>query len=236
MSKLNQICSNKEQLQDLANRVIEACIEALVNKTGSEKSQFLNSEITMGWMEELTEGELGQAATGLINFGTDSYYFEFLIEFSMLQMIRQAEGVTTEMITAGRSVFNTGGKDSVKEQDQSDSPLMDEELAEQFSHVNPENSECFGLDRTVTRVYAAYESASCGWKWYALEYEPKTGIFFGYVMGKVNEYGSFDIATLQNMEASRVPHWDNTRVMEEFEPQDPDLLYRDYREDTASHE
>jgi hypothetical protein len=49
-------------------------------------------------------------------------------------------------------------------------------------------SEALGLD-AVAQV--KYFSPSSSWSWYASEYDPETGIFFGMVVGHVIELGYF---------------------------------------------
>ena len=42
-----------------------------------------------------------------------------------------------------------------------------------------------------------------GWTWYATEYDPETGIFFGYVRGAFNELGSFSMQEFEEMNKSK---------------------------------
>jgi len=38
----------------------------------------------------------------------------------------------------------------------------------------------------------------CSWTWYAVEFDPETGIFFGWVDGNFPEWGNFSLEEMQN--------------------------------------
>ena len=43
----------------------------------------------------------------------------------------------------------------------------------------------------------------CGfWTWYAVEYDPKKGLFFGYVEGYEKEWGYFSLAELKSVKTA----------------------------------
>ena len=42
------------------------------------------------------------------------------------------------------------------------------------------------------------------WTWYATEYNPKDKIFFGYVMGFENEWGTFSLTELESIAENRM--------------------------------
>lgn len=55
-------------------------------------------------------------------------------------------------------------------------------------------------------VVAHYFSPYTGWDWYATEYDPATGTFFGWVKGFEGEYGYFSLAELDTAQlANGVP-------------------------------
>jgi len=63
------------------------------------------------------------------------------------------------------------------------------------------------------KVIKVYESMT-GWFWIATEYTPRTGIFFGFVQGDFNEWGTFSKTELEEL-APRVwevgpEHWSYT--------------------------
>lgn len=47
-------------------------------------------------------------------------------------------------------------------------------------------------------VHIHFFSPYSQWDWYATEYDPATGVFFGWVNGFEGEYGYFTLAELEN--------------------------------------
>ena len=58
-----------------------------------------------------------------------------------------------------------------------------------------------GSENTI--VLAHYFTPFSNWDWYALEYDPETKIFFGYVKGLYPEYGSFSLDQLEKANEGR---------------------------------
>ena len=48
-------------------------------------------------------------------------------------------------------------------------------------------------------VYVKFFDPSGSWTWYATEYNPKDGIFFGVVQGIETEWGNFSLDELQSI-------------------------------------
>lgn len=66
--------------------------------------------------------------------------------------------------------------------------LMTKELLAQFAKVQGEG----------TVALAKFFNPTGNWTWYASEFDPETGIFFGLVSGFEVEYGSFSLNELQS--------------------------------------
>ncbi|MQY58863.1 MAG: DUF2958 domain-containing protein [Clostridia bacterium] len=49
----------------------------------------------------------------------------------------------------------------------------------------------------VTLVIVKFFDPCGSWTWYATEFDPETGIFFGYVRGLENELGYFSLKELE---------------------------------------
>jgi hypothetical protein len=47
-------------------------------------------------------------------------------------------------------------------------------------------------------AYVHFHSPYSGWDWYATEFDPDTGVFFGLVKGFESELGYFTLAELEN--------------------------------------
>jgi len=39
----------------------------------------------------------------------------------------------------------------------------------------------------------------CSWTWYAVEYDPESGLFFGWVDGDFPEWGNFSLQEMQEL-------------------------------------
>ncbi len=71
--------------------------------------------------------------------------------------------------------------------------LLTSSLLKQFADVG---CQC---DKDDPLVIAKYFLPEGYWTWYATEYDPETGIFFGYVVGYFSEWGSFSLADLKSL-------------------------------------
>ena len=49
------------------------------------------------------------------------------------------------------------------------------------------------------KVYVKFFTPWSNWTWYATEYDPETGDFFGWVEGHAKEYGYFNLYELQSI-------------------------------------
>ena len=49
------------------------------------------------------------------------------------------------------------------------------------------------------KVYVKFFTPWSNWTWYATEYDPETGDFFGWVEGHEKEYGYFNLYELQSI-------------------------------------
>jgi len=77
--------------------------------------------------------------------------------------------------------------------------LMTKELEEKFKQQG-DTSEKKAED---IKIIAKYFSCFNGWTWYATEYDPETGIFFGFVRGFANELGSFGMQEFLDINKSK---------------------------------
>ena len=48
-------------------------------------------------------------------------------------------------------------------------------------------------------AYAKFFDPCSSWTWYATEYDPENKIFYGYVAGFENEYGTFSLTELESV-------------------------------------
>lgn len=48
------------------------------------------------------------------------------------------------------------------------------------------------------KIIVKFFDPQSNWTWYAVEYDPKTGVFFGLVRGHEVELGSFSLAELKD--------------------------------------
>jgi len=46
-------------------------------------------------------------------------------------------------------------------------------------------------------IKVKYFTPDSNWTWYGVEFDPKTGIFFGYVIGFESEWGNFSLKELE---------------------------------------
>ncbi len=84
----------------------------------------------------------------------------------------------------------------------------------------PRLGETDGMGMGAT-VVAHYFSCVSGWDWYMTEYEPETGLAFGYVRGFEGELGYFSIPELEEINESagfcvveRDLHWEPRTIAE----------------------
>ena len=59
-----------------------------------------------------------------------------------------------------------------------------------------------GKDPEEVKICAKFFCPWNQWTWYATEYDPEQGLFYGYVKGSASEYGYF---TLEELEYVRGP-------------------------------
>lgn len=73
--------------------------------------------------------------------------------------------------------------------------LMTKELEEQFPPLySTEDKEPKDI-----KIIAKFFHPCNHWTWYATEYDPETRIFFGYVRGDFDEFGTFSLDELQSI-------------------------------------
>ena len=70
------------------------------------------------------------------------------------------------------------------------------------------------------RVYVKFFHPLSNWTWYATEYDPATGDFFGFVDGDDRSLGSFNLKELESVSVmglgiERDLHWDDTKTLAE---------------------
>ena len=70
------------------------------------------------------------------------------------------------------------------------------------------------------RVYAKFFHPASSWTWYATEYEPDTGEFFGLVDGYDKALGYFNLKELESVSVMRLgverdKYWDDTKRLAE---------------------
>ena len=73
-------------------------------------------------------------------------------------------------------------------------------------------------------VYAHYFCIASGWDWYATEYDPKEGLFFGLVKGFATELGYFTLGEFEELNKKyltpiieRDLHWTPCKVSELYD-------------------
>lgn len=70
------------------------------------------------------------------------------------------------------------------------------------------------------RIYVKFFHPFSSWKWYAVEYDPATGEFFGLVDGDEKEQGPFTLKELESVSVmglgvERDRYWDDTTTLKE---------------------
>jgi len=70
------------------------------------------------------------------------------------------------------------------------------------------------------RVYVKFFHPLSNWTWYATEYDPATGDFFGLIDGDYKELGGFNLKELESVSVmglgiERDLHWDDTKTLAE---------------------
>ena len=70
------------------------------------------------------------------------------------------------------------------------------------------------------RVYVKFFHPLSNWTWYATEYDPATGDFFGFVDGDDRSLGGFNLKELESVSVmglgiERDLHWDDTKTLAE---------------------
>jgi hypothetical protein len=71
--------------------------------------------------------------------------------------------------------------------------LLSKEMAEQLPPLYA--NEELGL---AAQALVKFFTPDSNWTWYASEYDPDEGIFFGYVIGHADELGYFSLAELED--------------------------------------
>jgi hypothetical protein len=61
-------------------------------------------------------------------------------------------------------------------------------------------------------VWAKFFHPASSWTWYAIEFDPAAGVFYGLVFGLEEELGYFTLAELESITAAHLPverdlHW-----------------------------
>ena len=79
-----------------------------------------------------------------------------------------------------------------------------------------------GTDELNARVLVKFFHPTSVWSWYATEYDPRTHVFFGFVVGLEEELGPFSLDELEgiragvlNMPVERDLHWDDTTRLQD---------------------
>lgn len=73
--------------------------------------------------------------------------------------------------------------------------LMTEEIEKNFPPLySTENKEPKDV-KIIAKFFCPWNH----WIWYATEYDPETGIFFGFVHGDFDEFGNFSLDELQSV-------------------------------------
>ena len=70
------------------------------------------------------------------------------------------------------------------------------------------------------RVYVKFFHPLSNWTWYATEYDPATGDFFGFVDGDDRSLGGFNLKELESVSVmglgiERDRYWDDTKTLAE---------------------
>lgn len=69
------------------------------------------------------------------------------------------------------------------------------------------------------RIYVKFFTPWTSWTWYATEYDPNDGLFFGLVDGHEKELGYFSLAELSSLKGpwglkiERDMHWDDATTI-----------------------
>lgn len=77
--------------------------------------------------------------------------------------------------------------------------LITKTLEERFEQIGSQDGKYFN-----SIVIAKYFDPVGCWTWYATEYDPETGIFYGFVIGAEAEWGSFSLADLRLINQERL--------------------------------
>lgn len=73
--------------------------------------------------------------------------------------------------------------------------LITKELLKQFPKLNETEKVPMGERKVIAKYFHPFSN----WTWYALEYEPETGTFFGIVKGFETELGYFSLAEMEQV-------------------------------------
>lgn len=73
--------------------------------------------------------------------------------------------------------------------------LLTQEITRQF----PKLGETDGTPMGERKVIAKFFHPFSNWTWYALEFEPESGTFFGLVSGFEKELGYFSLAEMESV-------------------------------------
>jgi hypothetical protein len=74
--------------------------------------------------------------------------------------------------------------------------LLTKEIEKNFPPLNStENKEPKDV-KIIAKFFCPWNH----WTWYATEYDPETGIFFGYVHGDFDEFGNFSLHEFQSVQ------------------------------------
>ena len=73
--------------------------------------------------------------------------------------------------------------------------LLTKELEKKFPPIGyNENKESKDI-----KIIAKFFDPIGSWTWYAIEYDPKDRIFYGYVKGLEDEFGNFSLSELEEV-------------------------------------
>lgn len=73
--------------------------------------------------------------------------------------------------------------------------LMTAELEKKFAEIGTQD----GDDPKQFKIVAKYFCPWNQWTWYATEYDPESKIFYGFVRGAEEEWGSFSLEELDGI-------------------------------------
>jgi hypothetical protein len=73
--------------------------------------------------------------------------------------------------------------------------LLTKELLRQFPALGATENVPVGDKKVIAKFFHPFSN----WTWYAFEYDPKTGEFFGLVDGHEKELGYFTLAELESV-------------------------------------